>query len=132
MEGAIASSPRSRPPPYRGADAFAVTVTGMRAALDGRYPIESELGEGGMATVYLAEDIKPCRAGGPPRPADGLSIEAAAAPPHAKVQTICPIELAESARLSVQITYGPHKDILLSLSLLVLYKISPELAMLLH
>jgi len=33
-------------------------ITGLNAALEGRYLIESELGEGGMATVYLAEDIK--------------------------------------------------------------------------
>ena len=33
-------------------------VTRLNAALEGRYAIECELGEGGMATVYLAEDIK--------------------------------------------------------------------------
>ena len=34
------------------------SVSRLNAALEGRYVIERELGEGGMATVYLAKDLK--------------------------------------------------------------------------
>jgi serine/threonine-protein kinase len=33
-------------------------VARLTAALKGRYAIERELGDGGMATVYLADDLK--------------------------------------------------------------------------
>ena len=33
-------------------------ITRLNAALEGRYHVEREIGEGGMATVYLAEDLR--------------------------------------------------------------------------
>lgn len=33
-------------------------VTRLNRALEGRYRIDREVGEGAMATVYLADDIK--------------------------------------------------------------------------
>ena len=35
-----------------------IAMDALNAALEGLYAIERELGEGGMATVYLAEDLK--------------------------------------------------------------------------
>ena len=35
-----------------------IPVTRLNAALEGRYAIEREIGEGGMATVFLADDLK--------------------------------------------------------------------------
>ena len=34
-------------------------VTRLNAALEGHYAMERELGEGGMATDYLADDLNP-------------------------------------------------------------------------
>ena len=33
-------------------------ITRLNAALEGRYRVEREIGEGGMAVVYLAHDAK--------------------------------------------------------------------------
>ncbi len=45
-----------------GTHSMSDPVARLNAALEGRYAIERELGEGGMATVYLAEDLRLCHA----------------------------------------------------------------------
>ncbi len=45
-------------PPPLAEPPLSDTVQRLNAALQGRYLIERELGEGGMATVYLADDVK--------------------------------------------------------------------------
>jgi serine/threonine protein kinase len=37
---------------------MATPLEALRAALAGQYEVERELGRGGMATVYLARDLK--------------------------------------------------------------------------
>ena len=41
-------TPDSRPP--------SDMIARLNAALDGRYEVEKQIGEGGMATVFLAQD----------------------------------------------------------------------------
>jgi serine/threonine-protein kinase len=47
--------------PELGAETTSLTVA-LRTALSGRYVIERELGRGGMATVFLAQDVRHTRA----------------------------------------------------------------------
>jgi len=53
-----AATPTDPDAPPRAAATGAVEVTKVRTALAAEYRIERVLGEGGMATVYLAQDLK--------------------------------------------------------------------------
>ena len=44
--------------PHSGEPGESETMSRLRVALDGRYEVERELGAGGMATVFLAKDVK--------------------------------------------------------------------------
>ena len=56
MTGAAGPWPPTPPSPILGP--MASSLEDLRAALAGRYEIDKEIGQGGMAAVYLAEDLK--------------------------------------------------------------------------
>ncbi len=61
MSGSVGSPPGSANslPPLSPPDSDAVAR--LRAGLEGRYVLQREIGSGGMATVYSAEDIRHTR-----------------------------------------------------------------------
>ncbi len=63
-------------------------VAGLRDALRERYTIESELGRGGMATVYVARDLKHKRDRRPQGPRSRAGRGAHTTQLARKVQTI--------------------------------------------
>jgi serine/threonine protein kinase len=52
------SGRRSGPDPAHRESSLTVEPTSLAAVLADRYRVERELGAGGMATVYLAQDLK--------------------------------------------------------------------------
>ncbi len=58
QKGPKLSDPRAIVTEIASYPAMSDTVERLKAALADRYAIERELGSGGMATVYLAEDLK--------------------------------------------------------------------------
>lgn len=48
-----------------GLDPVPDPIGRLNAALEGRYRIEREIGRGGMATVYLAQDLRHTTGGSP-------------------------------------------------------------------
>ncbi len=75
-------------------------VDALRAALSGRYAVERELGRGGMATVYLARDVRHDRVGRGRRFSSGTS-------PHAGAERFLH-EIRTAARLTHPHVLGVH------------------------
>jgi eukaryotic-like serine/threonine-protein kinase len=74
----------------------------LGAALSGRHKIERELGEGGMATVYLAEDVKHHRKVAIKVLKPELAAVVGAERFVAEIETTAPLQHPTSSRSSIR------------------------------